>query len=252
MYDKIINIKQLFKREYKVDYSNPTLVKLRSIGQQLGILRPAARLFRSIFKTSYENSFDAEMTRQINGGEIVWDVGANQGIYTRKFSEKVGKGGAVVAFEPFPSTFISLQKNTADLENVTCMQIALASKVGKSGFNEADPNDDTINCLSDQEASGDVIVDVSTGDALVASKQLPVPNAMKIDVEGFEIDVIKGIRSILKDVNLRKLFVEVHFLELKKRGFENGAREMTEIIEEAGFDLSWTDPSHFIATRKAV
>jgi FkbM family methyltransferase len=235
-----------------VDYSNPTLVKLRSIGQKLGILRPVARLFRSIFRISYENSFDAEMMRQIKEGETIWDVGANQGIYTKKFAEKVGKEGIVIAFEPFPSTFKSLQDSTANFENVTCLQIALASKVGKSGFNETDPNDDTINCLSDQEASGDVIVDVSTGDALVASKQLSVPNAMKIDVEGFEIDVIKGILSILKDANLRKIFVEVHFLELKKRGFENGAREMTEIIEGAGFDLNWTDPSHFIATRKTV
>ena len=127
--------------------------------------------------------------------------------------------------------------------------MALSNQSGKFSFRDSGIENDPTNGLVEDGTLGAIEVLVATGDDLVASKGLPVPTVIKIDVEGFEIDVIKGIRQLLMNSALRKLFIEVHFLEMSKRGIKNGSTEMVKIISDSGFIVKWTDPSHFIATR---
>lgn len=49
------------------------------------------------------------MFEAIKPGDVIWDVGANVGYYTRKFSDSVGPAGQVFAFEPFPATAARLR-----------------------------------------------------------------------------------------------------------------------------------------------
>ena len=232
-----------------IDYSHPVLIRLREFGQKLGVLRPAVRLVRRIFNLSYEEGFDKEMMNLIDLNDIVWDVGANVGYFTKRFSEKVGKNGLVFAFEPTPNTHCALVSNCSILANVTCKNMALSNQSGKYGFRDSGIENDPTNGLVEDGTPGAIEVLVSTGDDLVASKAVPVPTVIKIDVEGFEIDVIQGMRQVLMNSALKKLFIEVHFLEMSKRGVKNGSTEMVKIICDSGFVVKWTDPSHFIAMR---
>lgn len=233
-----------------INYSHPVLVALRRVGQKLGVLRPAVGMVRRLFNLSYENGFDREMMSLISQKDIVWDVGANVGFFTKKFSEKVGSDGLVFAFEPSPNTYKTISENCASMINVTCMNVGISNKSGQFSFRVSEVENDVTNGLVEDGAPDAVVVQVLTGDDLVSTKSVPVPNVVKIDVEGFEIDVIQGMRNTLKNPALKKLFVEVHFLEMNKRGLKNGSTEMIKIITESGFGIKWTDPSHFIAVRK--
>lgn len=233
-----------------INYSHPMLISLRSAGQKLGVLRPVVRVVRKLFNLSYENDFDKKMMDLISQNDIVWDIGANVGYFTKKFSDKVGSGGMVYAFEPAVSTHTTLVDNCRGYSNVVCKNMGLSNKSGNLSFRDSGIENDPTNGLVEDGTPGATVVVVVTGDELVSGHSVSVPNVIKIDVEGFEFEVIKGMRTVIKNTAVKKIFVEVHFLEMSKRGLKNGSTEIVQIIQESGYTLTWTDPSHFIAVRK--
>lgn len=234
-----------------IDYSHPLLQILRRFGQRLGILRPIVRLFRRIFKPSYENSFDQQMMAQVSQNDIVWDIGANVGFFTTKFAEKVGEDGQVYAFEPANNSFLSLVENCKACKNVFGKNMALSDKSGYLYFRESEIANDPTNSLVDENHPNSVKVQVVTGDELIETNTIPLPNIVKIDVEGYEIDVIQGMKNMLsiRDRGVRGIFIEVHFFELNKRGLSTAVSNIVDILEQLGFSLKWTDPSHLIGCR---
>lgn len=233
-----------------INYSHPLLIALRSVGQNLGILRPTVRIYRKFFGYSYEDGFEKQMMRCISLNDVVWDVGANIGYFTEKFSKKVGGDGLVFAFEPSANTYATLLNNCSRFANVSCRNIGLSNKSGRYSFRDSGLDNDPTNGLVDDGTPGSVVVSVLTGDDLVKKESIPVPDVIKIDVEGFELDVIQGMREVLKNPTLKKIFVEVHFFEMSKRGLKNGSAVLVDIINCSGFLVRWVDPSHFIAIRK--
>ncbi len=179
-----------------INYSNPIFIKLRIIGQNLGILRPTVRIFRRLFNLSYEDGFDRQMMDLISENEIIWDIGANVGYFTTKFSDKVGNNGKVIAFEPTPRTFNTLVSNCSLFENVICHNMALSNKSGKFHFRDSGIENDPTNGLTDSSTLGAIEVTVTTGNDIVTNQIAPLPTSIKIDVEGFEIDVIQGMSEI--------------------------------------------------------
>jgi len=234
------------------DYSNPVMMRLRRVGQQLGVLRPMVRLYRRAFNVAYEEKFDREILRRIGSGDVVWDVGANVGYFTRKFSEKVGNG-SVLAFEPSPSTFAILQSECRTLSNVKLVNIALAERDDTAQFLESDAVGDPTNGLQRPRPgvlSKAVDVLVRRGDTLCTEQPDIFPTRIKIDVEGYEYEVLQGLAETLRSPRVRDLFIEVHFQLLALRGLKNAPAEITKLLTERGFRLEWVDPSHIIASRE--
>lgn len=232
-----------------INYSNPFLLSLRRVGQKLGILRPVVRLFRKVLGLSYENNFDKQMMMSISENDVVWDVGANIGYFTQKFAEKVGENGRIIAFEPAQSSYLTLVENCSKYKNVHCNNLALSNKSGSFYFKESSIDNDPTNCLVDEGTLNAEKVDVASGDELVINNKIPTPNVIKIDVEGYELEVIEGIKKMLLNPILKKIFIEIHFFELNKRGLKTAATDIVKTITDSGFIVTWTDPSHFIATR---
>ena len=113
-------------------YHLPFFRGLRTIARKVKVLDIVKKNF---FKsTSYEEPFNKALKEAVKTGDVVWDVGANVGIYTNLFSEWVGKKGTVIAFEPEPNTFITLQKSIAAIENVFLVPKALSDTSGISFF----------------------------------------------------------------------------------------------------------------------
>ena len=104
---------------------------------------------------------------------------------------------------------------------------------------------------SDSQSSGDdtVMIKVRSGDSLIGSEELKVPNFIKIDVEGYESDVIKGMADLLKEPELRTLAIEIHFALLEERGLREAPRDIVAELKQNNFTVCWTDPSHIVATR---
>lgn len=235
-----------------IDYSDKRLIALRQFGQRLRILRPIVKAFRWITRKGYEDAFDRTLLAEIRSNDVVWDVGANVGHYTRKFAEKVGPGGHVLAFEPAPSTLKILQSAVSQYPHVSVIAAALSNKSGHAGFMQ-DVDSNATSSLNLSAAAGGssgtssiVEVEIECGDEFSKEK---CPNVIKLDVEGFEIEAIDGLRNTLKNHALRALFVEVHFLEISKRGLRNGVSLLTKSIQETGMSIHWIDPSHFVARR---
>ena len=93
-------------------------------------------------------------------------------------------------------------------------------------------------------------VRVAKADTLIKKLNLLSPNIIKIDVEGFELEVLSGMKKILKQKTLREIFVEVHFAKLKKKKIKNVVFLICKILKDNKFSISWLDPSHLRAFRK--
>jgi len=172
----------------------------------------------------------------------------------------VGEDGQVVAFEPEPLSRERLQQNVEanGLTNVRILPLALGRKRGTfklaveaaftAGSHQVVPFD------SGATVSGRRLVDVEvvTGDELRRSSvaPLPMPDALKIDVEGAELDVLTGLEATLRDSRCRTLLCEVHFSLLETRGLRDGPLQVEHALRDCGFgSLRWVDRSHLLACK---
>ncbi len=102
-----------------------------------------------------------------------------------------------------------------------------------------------------ENAEGGEKVTVRSVGSLLEKEKLSLPNFVKIDVEGFEYDVLSGFGPHLGNHSLKALGIEVHFGLLRERGLSDAPAAMEEMLKEAGFHLSWPDPSHILAVRRS-
>lgn len=232
-----------------MDYSHPLFIIVRRVGQKIGILRPMQRIWRKIFNSAYEDGFDKYMLSKIKPNQIVWDVGANVGYFTEKFLFAVGPYGSVVAFEPSPGCVNVLRDKFSTQDNVLIEPIGLSDNEGISDFSIGEGTDPT-NGLGVRAVDKAVVkVTISTGDIYVDKYGLRIPNYIKIDVEGYELEVINGLSKTLRADDLKGVFIEMHFLELAKRGLPHAPAIIVQVLQEHGLRIRWLDPSHLAAER---
>lgn len=235
-----------------IDYSNPLFIRLRSIGRSLGILRPAVLLYRRWFGSGYEHNFDSYMMSKIRSNDVVWDVGANIGYFTERFLKAVDPNGKVVAFEPSPTAQASLIQRFKDAlhPNVVIEAIALGDSNGTVTFwHSTDIEKSSTDGIGFKEGAVSTDVQMMTGDHYLDSHPAFVPNCIKIDVEGFESDVLSGMGKALKSPKLRAMFVEMHFEHSARRGLADAPGVVVNILKRNGFSIKWVDPSHIAAER---
>lgn len=135
------------------------------------------------------------------------DIGANAGAYTVLASKLCG--ARTYSFEPIPSTFNRLldQVNLNAIGEFTvCMNVGLGDKRGKVNFTL---NNDTTNKVAVSSYSGETVeVEVMTLDDVRID--LSGSAFVKIDVEGFEMQVLRGAEKTLRDEKLEAVIVELN------------------------------------------
>jgi hypothetical protein len=77
----------------------------------------------------------------------------------------------------------------------------------------------------------------------------PVPQVIKVDVEGFEEQVFLGMRETLQSRQVRTIFCEMHFGILEERGDRMAPVRIEKMLKDLGFRVSWIDASHLGAMR---
>ncbi len=233
-----------------MDYASPLALRMRRFGQKMGILRPAVRAFRRLTGASYEEAFDSQLMAEIRIGDFVWDIGANVGFYTTKFSHLAGPTGKILAFEPSPGALPSLSEAVSTLDNVEVKNVALSDSAGSATFyTSTEGSSPTDGLRKASETDKAHLVEVALGDHFLMSCP---PNVIKLDVEGFEREVLIGLHETLRHPELRAVFVEVHFLECVKRGFPDAPKIVSDLLKSAGMEVTWTDPSHVVARRAVM
>lgn len=139
--------------------------------------------------------------------DLFVDVGANVGSYTILASAH--SGAHSISFEPLPATFEKLKNNISlnrISENVKAFNIALGSQAGELQFTTTL---DTMNHIAVDTQDEVVTVKVSTLDEILNANSI-APLLMKIDVEGFETEVIKGALKSMKDSGLKAIIIELN------------------------------------------
>jgi FkbM family methyltransferase len=195
---------------------------------------------------------------RITVGDACWDIGANVGLYSVLMGSAVGPSGTVVSFEPEPRAYKRLTENAeaSGLSNIRAFNMALGRDRRTMRIVPAEYASQG-NHLLVEDAGGKVAdggsaatVDVLPGDELRRREGLPVPSAIKIDVEGAEEDVLTGLRETLADPSCRTIVCEVHFAVLEASGRGDVPRKILELLGSLGFgQLTWLDRSHLMACK---
>jgi FkbM family methyltransferase len=227
---------------------NTAIIKARSVARRLGLKQMYYRFFP---QRSYEEKFNQEISAELQAGDLVWDIGANLGFYTKMFGQSTGSTGRVFAFEPVPWTYEQLCIATREYPWVQNEQIALSDFDGVSRMLVGKA--DTVGRLatSNEETTSGVSVDVHVmcGDSYW-KKSGVTPNLLKIDVEGFEEEVLKGMELLLAAPQVRAIFLEVHFEILESRGRSEAPLRIEKLLRSNGLMPRWVDSSHIVAKRK--
>lgn len=143
---------------------------------------------------AYEHKKAKTFAEHVSSADVVFDIGANVGFYTLLAARRVGPRGEVTAFEPLPRNIDFLRQHVElnNLENVTVVQAAVAESEGTSRFSTQEGF--LEGHLVDK---GGMEVEMVSIDAFVNSRNARSPNVMKIDVEGAELQVLKGAYGVL-------------------------------------------------------
>jgi FkbM family methyltransferase len=143
---------------------------------------------------TYEQYKTDAYLRHLHAGDVVYDVGAHVGYYTALAATMVGQRGQVIAFEPRPVNFSYLKRHirTNGLPNVKLIEASVGDKAGAVRFHNK-TGTGTGRVASD----GRISVRMVCLDELFARGEIPPPNFIKIDVEGGEVEVLKGAGTVV-------------------------------------------------------
>lgn len=173
----------------------------------------------------------------IRPGDSVVEVGGHIGYITLHFSRLVGQNGKVRVFEPGPNNLPYIRANIAGKANVNLISRAVADFCGPAQFFVENYTGQNNSLLSDYkrfdenllnaglEVSKSVIeVECVTLDAALENEPDRAPSFIKIDVEGAELTVLKGMSRTLRDAPVA-LMVEV----------TDRAQDVFDLLSGAGF-----------------
>jgi FkbM family methyltransferase len=164
-------------------------------------------LSHPIYFDQFEKEVVDFLNANISTGSCFIDIGANIGFFTLLTSNLVAESGMVLAFEPTPETYKRLTENIElnNFANVYPNNVAVSDYEGVAKFNISLDGNDVFNSFSTPthgESYTEKEVDVKCLDSFYEKiKSYKDKIFIKIDVEGWEYNVIKGAEKILTTLN---------------------------------------------------
>ncbi|MBN8559321.1 MULTISPECIES: FkbM family methyltransferase [unclassified Leptolyngbya] len=147
---------------------------------------------------SYEYDKQQLLEQTIAAGSIVFDLGAHVGFHTLLASALVGSSGRVFAFEPMPKNLHYLKQHLKmnQIQNVTVIEAAISDTDGVASFDLA-----ASSFHGHLAAQGSLQVRTISLDSLLNQGEIPLPDYIKMDVEGAEVAALQGMRTILEQAH---------------------------------------------------
>lgn len=178
---------------------------------------------------------------------IMYDIGANIGIYSLYYSILAENKEKVFCFEPESNNYQSLNHNIYlnKLDNILAFNSGISEKnsydslyVGNFNAGNSGHNIGSKSSQLNSEVTIKQGIFTYTLDSLWQKYNLPFPNVIKIDVDGFEPNIIEGAKETLKDTRLKSILIEIdkenEFLKdiIEENGFEDTTHKYTESIRD--------------------
>jgi FkbM family methyltransferase len=190
------------KEQRKMDWK--TYLK-RKVERYTGV-----RLYRYSLPRGIDFSNDARHILIPGKVSVVFDVGANIGQSAEQFRLSY-PNARILCFEPVSTTFQELNRRAANWRQVETYQLAFGSMSGPKAIHiNSDPLSTVNSFVSafDGGLGGKETVQVQTLDAFCRNNNIEDIDLIKIDVEGYEIEVLRGAERMLSEGRVKALYLE--------------------------------------------
>ena len=155
---------------------------------------------------------------------VVFDIGANKGqsILTYK---GLFKEAEIFSFEPNPLLFSGLKNQFSSDSKVHLYQDALGEQKGNNEFIIYENNElssfksievNSVNPFSNEQINSKIIVKTNTLDEFVLEHGVKKIDILKIDTQGYELEILKGATNCLKNGIIENIYLELNFIEMYK------------------------------------
>ena len=238
--DRLIAI--IPQRTYRIRGGIARGLKHRGLGLRQVVVRPAP------------DSPEIETLRaQDLGGRTVYDIGAEAGWFTSFFADRAGGRGSVISFEPHPVSYERTleQVRVNGQRNVTVLNVAVGDEDGHLTMTFGDqPGQGSADAqlremLSANPHAWTVQVPVVRIDTVIEQRDLPLPDFVKIDVEGLERAVLRGMSKTIERAH-PSLFIELHGLDMEAK--RANARGVVELLLKHGYKVTHVESGCGIST----
>ena len=194
--------------------------------------------------------------RFVEAGSVVYDVGANVGFFTLCAARLAGLGGYVYAFEPDLVNASVARRNTLanDLANVCVYPVAVGARTGVIDLRLArySGGHAIAEAAAPPDLVGTVPVPLMALDDFVKSADIRRPDFVKIDVEGAELAVLRGMAGLVSEarpvilVELDDASTCVHAAKVEElRSWMDAHRYSLERLEDS-YDGGGYEVSHWV------
>jgi FkbM family methyltransferase len=258
---------QLYATRHLYENWSPSYKIVKAFFKMLKLLKIPRSKFIQIFDTRYNYKFyirpdkedlatheDAifQLFRPKQGDNFA-DIGAHIGRYSMVAANRIGNLGRIIAVEAHPETFELLRKNMAlnGLDNVTTINSVVSSQKGKIKLylDGGDSGFTVYNTIMVSRTKTEKFLEVesNTLDNILNENNVQRVNWIKIDVEGAEVEVLKGALNTLSSNKDLTLIIEVHG--------EANYRPILEIFKQYKFQIDYemkyypSNDRHIIAKR---
>lgn len=173
-------------------------------------------------------------------GDLFIDVGANIGLFSLYASRIVGDFGGVISFEPTQTTYEKLLENCAlnNLGNIQAFKLGLSEKEEMLELNVSSNGFEAWNTFvesHDDKFSSKEMVPTKSLDGFISEHEIDPQriSLVKIDVEGFEMNVLRGAQGLLSRSVAPTLMVE--FTEINAISAGHCCHEMYKFVNDFGY-----------------
>jgi FkbM family methyltransferase len=174
--------------------------------------------------------------RSIRPGDVFYDIGANVGAYSLIAAKSTSNRARVFAFEPSPASFHDLARNVllnGCQPSIAPMPIALWSSTGLLSLTMSSAaSGAACHRLNAEDRTDEACAETVIGvrlDDLVERFGLPIPTHAKIDVDGYELETLRGAERSLRRHGWRSIVIELD------RDDTDRNRAIGDVLEDAGF-----------------
>jgi FkbM family methyltransferase len=192
----------------------------------------------SYLLTGLEPSIVKVSSDILRPGDVAVDIGANVGFLTRQFARMVGRKGRIFSFEPDPNVFEHLQFNTRRFPQVALAQTAMSDSCGTSTLYLHPMSAMSNSLVNVWEDARPLTVHTSTFDAWASGANPGKLRLIKIDVEGAEPLVLRGMRMTLASPHKPQVILEFCPKNLRGREAES---EIFQILSVNGYEVQCID-----------
>ncbi|MNU81214.1 2-O-methyltransferase NoeI [compost metagenome] len=214
-------------------YKSPALrkVKRNEVHFQLDISNIVDwNIYFGFYEASRENLFLLHPNP-----DVILDIGANIGEISLRFAQTYPQA-SIHSFEPFPDTFHSLKQNVSlnSFPNIELHPVGLGSEQGNVFFEERSVGNPGMNRVTSDPERSSKEVTITTLDSFAEKLGNRRVSLIKIDVEGYELEVLKGASSLIQQ-HRPVFFIELDDDNLKD---QNGsALELIQFLHSFGYKI---------------